>query len=125
MPEGVEICSMGATSVLVFEGDDVKEVITRHTVSEIQRRQGSPVSDSPLAEMVSTYALGGRNSCSVDDVSVALVPLLLTTTIAVIEDRRLAKDIIGLAVPKDELPSFIEAWNPPGKRIRTSVLISW
>ena len=127
VPGGVEICSVGATSVLVFEDDCIKEVVTRHTVSEILRLRGEPMSDLPGAQGVPTHALEGRSSqtaCRVDDVRVAIVPLKPSTIVAVIEDWRLASDIKRRAVPGDRLPAFIEAWDPPGKKIRTSVLIS-
>jgi hypothetical protein len=122
VPEAVEICSIGTTSVLVFEGDTIREVITPHSVKELLRSQGIEM-HGPQGRLP-TRVLGGKNSCSVEDVRVALVPLLPTTTIAVIEDRRLADDLLQHAVPRNELASFIESWDPPGKRIRTSVLIS-
>ncbi|GHO61286.1 hypothetical protein KSC_001780 [Ktedonobacter sp. SOSP1-52] len=123
LPEGVEICSVGTTSVLVFEGDIFREVIIPHSATEFLRSQGHQVNDSRYG-MIDTHALGGTKGCSVDNVRVARVPLFPTTTIAIIQDRRLANTIMQLAVPRNELPSFIEAWAPPGKQNRTSVLIS-
>jgi hypothetical protein len=125
MPEGVEICSVGTSSVLVFEGDDaIQEAIDPHSVNTFLRNKGLSI-DPVRGGRIPTHALGGPNSCTVDDVRVTHVPFLPTTTIAIIEDRRLADNIMQTAVPRNELPSFIEAWAPPGKRIRTSVLISW
>ncbi len=123
LPEGVEICSVGTNSVLVFEGDSIREVITPHSVSAILQSQGRQSND-PKYGMYTTHALGHRNGCSMEDVRIARIPLLSTTTIAIIADRRLADDIIQHAVSQNELPSFIESWDSPGKRIRTSVLIS-
>ena len=125
LPDGVEICSVGTNSVLVFEKGDLQEVIVPHSINELLRSQGRAL--HPLGRQVATHALGSRKSarsCGVDDVRVAHVPLAPTTTIAIIEDRRLADAIIQFAVPRNELPAFIEAWNSPGKRIRTSVLLS-
>jgi hypothetical protein len=122
LPEGVEICSVGANSVLVFEGNLFREVIIPHSATEFLRSQGHQVRD--WHGMLATHALGGKNGCRVDDVRVARVPFSPTTTIAIIEDRRLADAITQLAVPRNELSSFLEAWTPPGKRIRTSVLLS-
>ncbi len=122
--EGMEICSVGTNSVLLFEGDGIEEVMIPHSVDALIRSQWHQPG-APGHAMIPTHALGYEpNSCSVDDVRVARVPFLPTTTIAIIKDRRLADDIIRLAVPRNKLPSFIEAWTPPGKRIRTSVLIS-
>ncbi len=123
LPEGVEICSVGANSVLVFEGDVIREAIIPHSINALLQSQGqSPVGN--FQGQIATHALGGKKGCKVDDVRVANIPLLPTTTLAIIEDRRLADDIIQHAVPRNDLPSFIEGWDPPGKRIRTSVLIS-
>lgn len=124
-PEGVEICSVGSNSVLVFEGDTIRAVITPHTVIELLQRQGK-VPDAKYGNHV-THALGSRKSeksCHINDVRVAHVPFLPTATIAIIQHRRLADAIIRLAVPRNRLPAFIEEWTPPGKRIRTSVLLS-
>ncbi len=121
---GVEICSVGMTSVLVVEGDTVREAILPHSVANaFLHRYGQKVSDPSRGTMAS-HVLGGNQSCSVDDVRVAHIPLLPTTTIALIANRRLADDILEQRVARDALPSFIDTWQPPGKRIRTSVLIS-
>lgn len=125
LPEGVEICSVGTTSVLVFEGGTIHDAIIPHSVAnEVLRSEGYQVSD-PRHQRIPTHALGCEpNGCNIDDVRVICIPLLPTTTIAIIEDRRLADAILEAAVPRNELSSFIEAWIPPGKRIRTSVLLS-
>lgn len=122
LPEGVEICSVGTNSVLVFEGDIIREAVTPHSIRELLRSRGIET-HSPKGRMP-TLALDDGSHCKVEDVRVALVPLLPTTTIAVIEDRRLADDILQHAVPRNDLSSFIESWTPQGKKIRTSVLIS-
>jgi len=109
--------------VLVFEGDTVRETITPHSMTEVLRNQGIEVNDSRPGR-VPSHVLSDGSHCSVEDVRVALIPLLPTTTIAVIKDRRLADDVLRHAVPGDALSSFIESWTSPGKRIRTSVLIS-
>jgi hypothetical protein len=124
IPVGVEICSVGTNSVLVFEGDDaIQEAVDPHSINTVRRNKGLPV-DPIRGGRIPTHALGGQNSCTVDDVRVARIPLLPTTTIAIVENRRLADAIIERAVPRNELPSFIEAWTHSGKTIRTSVLIS-
>lgn len=123
LSEGVEICSVGTTSVLVCEGNLFREAVIPHSATEFLRSQRHQVRD--WHGMLATHALGGKNGCRVDEVRVARIPFFPTTTIAIIEDRRLADAIIQLAMPRNELPSFIEAWTPPGKRIRTSVLLSW
>ena len=127
-PEGVEICSVGSNSVLVFERDTVKEAIVPHTVNELLRRQGKV--PSPMHRMYVTHVLGSRKnqkSCYVDDVRVARIPLLPTTTIAILEEPLLADVLRERPVPRNELFSFIEAWEyPPGhpSKHKTSVLIS-
>ena len=63
-----------------------------------------------------------KKSCRIDDVRVAFVPWLSTKVIAIIEERLIADAILEHIVPGDKLSSFIEAWEPPGKR--TSILIS-
>lgn len=128
VPEGVEICSVGSNSVLIFEKDTVREVIAPHTVNELLRRQGKAL--SPIHRMHVTYVLGSRkyqDSCRSEDVRVALIPLLPTTTIAILEDPLLADALLEHPVPRNELFSFIEAWEyPPGRpaKRKTSVLIS-
>jgi hypothetical protein len=120
--EGIEICSVGANSVLLFEeGEAIREVISRHTYNELWRLQGSAQRSLVMGEI--PLCLLGAN-CSVEDVRVALVPLLPTRTIAVIQKRQLAEALMEHSVSREDLPSFIEAWKPQGKRIRTSVLIS-
>jgi hypothetical protein len=123
VPEGLEICSVGSNSVLLFEESGIQEVIVPHSINTLLQSQGrGQVSDS--RGRIATHALGGTHGCGVDEVRVARIPFVSTTTIAIIEDRRLVDAIIERVVPRDELPSFIEAWTPSGKRIRTSVLIS-
>lgn len=123
VPEGLEICSVGSNSVLIFEESGIQEMIVPHSINTLLQSQGrGQVSDS--RGRIATHALGGTHGCGVDDVRVARIPLVSTTTIAIIADRRLVDAIIEQGVPRDELPSFIEAWTPSGKRIRTSVLVS-
>jgi hypothetical protein len=118
----VEICSVGTNSVLVFEGGDApREVVMPHSVRTVLQRQGQPYQMNDLYGQIATHELG---SCSIDDVRIAHIPLLPTTTIAIIADRRLADAIITHAVLRNELLSFIETWTPSGKRIRTCVIIS-
>src|SRR6185437_5885479 len=81
LPEGVEICSVGANSVLVFEENLFREVIIPHSATEFLRSQGHQVRD--WHGMLATHALGGKNGCRVDDVRVARVPFSPTTTIAI------------------------------------------
>lgn len=122
----IEICSVGSNSVLVFEGNTIEEVVTAHTINELLRSQGAQ-GDTSIRGRIVTHTLGAKNSkqsCRIDDVRVAHIPLLPTTTIAIIEDRRLADAILNRAVPGNELFSFIESWKPQGTRIRTSVLLS-
>lgn len=120
--EQVEICSVGTNSVLAFEGRDApREVVMPHSVRTILQRQGLPHQINDIWGKIPTHALG---SCSVDDVRIAHVPLLPTTTIAIIADRRLADATIQHAVSRDELLPFIENWTPSGKRIRTCAIIS-
>ncbi|GHO66812.1 hypothetical protein KSC_057040 [Ktedonobacter sp. SOSP1-52] len=126
LPEGVEICSVGPTSVLAFEEKVVREVITPHTVNEFLKSQGKAT--SPIGRNIATHTLGSKDnekSCVLDDVRVALVPLTEITTIAIMEDRLLVDAILEHSVPGNELSSFIEAWNPTGIKLTTSVLISW
>jgi len=122
LPQEVEICSVGTNSVFVFEEDTIREVIVPHSIRELLRSQG--IETNHPNGRLPTHGLDDGSHCRVEDVRVALVPLLPTTTIAVIKDRQLADDILQHAVPRNELASFIESWNPPGKTIRTSVLIS-
>lgn len=124
LSENVEICSVGSCTVLAFEEDTIQKVIAPHNVNELLRSQGKEY--HPSGGIV-TRVLGSKNnknSCSVDDVRVARVPLSPTTTIAVIEHWRLAEDIIQQRVLRNELSSFIESWDLLAKRVRTSVLIS-
>lgn len=126
LPEGIKICSVGSNSVLIFEGDVIKQTIAPHNFNELLRSQGTQVDERGRGGIV-THALGARNnknSCSIDDVRVTSIPLLPITTIAVIAEWRLARDIIQSAVPRNELSSFIDAWDGLAKRARTSVLIS-
>lgn len=123
VPEGLEICSVGANSVFVFEDEVMREVIVPHSFKALLQSQGKQIDEA--RGRIPTHALRYHNSCSLADVRVARVPLLPTTTIAIIVDRRLADAMIEQAVPRQELPSFIEAWTSQGKRIRTSVLISF
>jgi|SRR5579885_1874522 hypothetical protein len=128
VPEGVEICSVGSNSVLVFEKDTVREAITPHTINELLRRQGKV--PSPIHRMHVTHVLGSRkyqDSCRVEDVRVALIPLLSTTTIAITEEPLLADALLEHPIPRNELFSFVEKWEyPPGRlaKRKTSVLIS-
>ena len=102
----------------------MQEAVVPHSVANgFLQKYGQPVSD-PTKGRIATHVLGGRNSCSVDDVRVARVPLSATTTIAIIVDRRLVDTIIEQNVSRHDLPSFIEGWMPRGRRNRTSVLIS-
>lgn len=123
LPEEVEICSVGSNSVLVFEGDTVQKALISHAINELLRIQGQQ--PNPMHRMQITHALGSKQnekSCRIDDVRVVLIPLLPTTTIAVIEEPLLADAILERSVPRNQLSSFIESWNP--RRRRTSVLIS-
>ncbi|GHO49746.1 hypothetical protein [Ktedonospora formicarum] len=127
VPEGVEICSVGAATVLVFEQETLEEVITPHTVTEWLKRQGHSI-HTPLFMNQVTHMLGSRKSqksCHVEDIRMALVPLLPTTTIAIIAEQLLVEAIQEHRIPRHELSSFIEAWSPPGVMRTTSVLISW
>lgn len=123
VPAGLEICSVGSNSVLIFEDSNIREVVVPNSINALLQRQGhDQVHDS--RGQIATHALGGPHGCSVDEVSIARIPFAPTTTIAIIQDRRLVDAIRERSVPRDALPSFIEAWAPSGKRIRTSVLIS-
>jgi hypothetical protein len=119
----IEICSVGANSVLVFENDDIWEAIIPHTINTLLQSRGEPPASDPKGH-IETHGLGGKDGCNVEDVGIAHIPLRLTTTVAIIQDRRLADAIIQSAVQQSDLSSFIERWTPPGKRIRTSVLLS-
>lgn len=126
-PEGVEICSVGLNSLLIFEEDNVREGFSPHTVNELLKRLGK--APDPRHSFQITHALGSGKSenehfVRADDVRVALIPLELTTTIAILAERLLVDAIIEQAVPRKELLSFIEAWTPPGNKISTGVLIS-
>ncbi|HEU5376784.1 MAG TPA: hypothetical protein VFV38_15215 [Ktedonobacteraceae bacterium] len=123
-PEGVEICSVGSNSVLVFEQDTVREVIVPHTINELLKRRGQE--PEPKSRMQVTHVLGskrGQESCHTNDVRVALIPWLPTTMIAVIEERLLADAILEGTIPRNQLSSYIEMWEPPQRK--TSILISW
>ncbi len=127
IPEGVEICSVGSNSVLVSEQEMVREALMPHTVNDLLRSQGQ-VPD-PRHRLQITHALGSRKnekSCRMEDVRVARIPLLPTTTIAVLEDPLLAEALVAHPVPGNEIWSFLEQWSPPEMRIRTriGVLIS-
>lgn len=126
LPEQVEICSVGINSVLVFEGGTAREVIAPQSINELLRRQGQAPSWRHSNQI--THSLGSRRregSCCVDEVQMALIPASPGTTIAVIEERFLVDDFLERALPASELPSFIASWNPPGKPIRTSVILSF
>ncbi len=126
MTEQIEICSVGANSVLVFEGETTREVIVPQTVNELLRRQGK--APSWKRGNIITHALGSRSnekSCRVEEVQVARIPVSPGTTIAVIEERFLVDDFLERALPASALSSFIESWNPPGRPIRTSVILSF
>lgn len=124
----VEICSVGSNEVLVFEQESVRKAFTSHSINELLRSQGQV--PQPRHRLQVTHALGSRKnqkSCYVDDVRVARIPLLPTTTIAILEEPLLADALREHSVPRNELFSFIEAWEyPPGRaaRRKTSVLIS-
>ncbi|GHO48678.1 hypothetical protein KSX_68410 [Ktedonospora formicarum] len=127
VPEGVEICSVGANTVLVFEQDTIEEVIVPHTALEWLKQQGQSI-HAPLFANPVTHMLGSRKSqksCRIEDIRVALVPLLPTTTIAIIAEQLLVEAIQEQRIPRNELSSFIETWSPPGRMRTTSVLISW
>ncbi len=128
LPEKVEICSVGSCTVLAFEGDTIQKVIAPHNVNELLQSQGTQLQmHESVRGGIVTHVLGSKSnkgSCSVDDVKVARIPLLPTTTIAMIEHWQLAEDIMQRAVPANELLSFIESWDLLAKRVRTSVLIS-
>ncbi|GHO56435.1 hypothetical protein [Ktedonobacter robiniae] len=61
LPEGVEICSVGTNSVLVFEGDIFREVIIPHSATEFLRSQGHQVDDLRYG-MIGTHALGAQRA---------------------------------------------------------------
>lgn len=130
LSEEVEICSVGSNEVLVFEHESVRKAFTSHSIgeSEMVRSQGLVV--PPIHRRQITHALGSRKnqkSCHVDDVRVTRIPLLPTTTIMVTEEPLLADALLGHPVPRNELFSFIEAWEyPPGRpaKRKTSVIIS-
>lgn len=124
LPERVEICSVGSNFVLVFEEDTIREAFIPHTVNELLKSQGQIPDSSHRMQL--THALGSKRSeksCHMDDVRVALISLLPTTTIAVIGEPLLAEAILKRSVPRNQLSSFIESWDLRRKR-RTSVLIS-
>lgn len=126
LPEQVEICSVGINSVLVFEGDVAREVIAPQSINQLLRKQGKAPSWRHRNQI--TCALGSRNNeknCRVEEVQVALIPISPGTTIAVIEERFLVDDFLERALPASELSAFIASWNPPGKPIRTSVILSF
>lgn len=128
LPEEVEICSVGSNEVLVFEQESVRKALTSHSVNELLRSWGQ--GPQPRHRMQVTYALGSRKnekSCHAEDVRVARIPLLPTTTIVVTEEPLMADALLEHPVPRSELFSFIEAWEyPPGRpaKRKTSVLIS-
>jgi hypothetical protein len=121
----VEICSVGSNSVLVFEGQTIREVIAPQNVSELLRKQGQ-MPDLKYRYQV-THVLGSRKSkksCLTNDIRITRIPLLPNTTLAVVVNRLLVEAMMEQAIPGSELFSFIEKWNPPGKKRSTSVLIS-
>lgn len=128
LPEGVEICSVGSNSVLVVEGERVREAVTPHTVIDLLRHQGYTLNpeERKRHRMQLTRALGSRAnqwSCQVNEVQVALIPWVPAATIVICEERLLADALLERPVPGHEIPSFIEAWKRP--RGKTCVLISW
>jgi hypothetical protein len=127
LPEGVEICSVGSNTVLIYEENTIRKAIAPHTIHELLQSQGIQIQEYESKGGLVTHMLGSQKnskSCRVDDVRVALVPLLPTTTIAIIANWRLAEDILRYAVPRNELSSFIESWDVFAVKQRTSVLIS-
>jgi hypothetical protein len=128
LPEGVEICSVGANTVLVFEGNTIRKVIAPHTHYERLQSQGCQIpSPSTSLRAITTHVLGAKNSngsCNTEDVRVAVIPLLPTTTIAIIGNFQIADDIIQQHVSRNNLSSFIKSWDRWAKKVRTSVLIS-
>ncbi|MBA2679865.1 MAG: hypothetical protein H0U76_15895 [Ktedonobacteraceae bacterium] len=127
VPEGVEVCSIGTNSVLVSEQETVREALMPHSLNELLRSQGH-VPD-PIHRRHVTHFLGSRkneDSCHVEDVRVARIPLLPTTTIAVLEEPLMAEALVAHPIPGNEIWSFLEQWSPPEMRIRTriGVLIS-
>jgi len=128
LSEEVEICSVGSNEVLVSEQESVRKAFTSHSVNELVRSWGQV--PQPTHRMQVTHALGARKnqkSCHVDDVRVARIPLLPTTTIMITEEPLLANALLERPAPRNELFSFIKAWEyPPGHpaKRKTSVLIS-
>lgn len=55
-PEGIEICSVGTNSVLVFEGDSFREAIVPHSAQNFLRSQGYQGGASRYG-MITTHAL--------------------------------------------------------------------
>lgn len=124
--EQVEICSVGANSVLAFEGEAARKVIAPQTVNELLRRQGK--APSWKRGNLITHALGSRNnekSCCVEEVQRVLIPVSPGSTVAVIEEDFLVDDFLERALPASELSAFIASWNPPWKARRTSVILSF
>jgi hypothetical protein len=126
LPGGIELCSIGANTVLAFEGETIRQIIAPDTVCELLKSQGKPSVHGPTTH-IAMKALGSKKnsgSATSEDVRVAVVPLLPTTIIAVIGHVQLAEDIIAEHVPGHKLSSFIEAWDREAKKARTSILLS-
>ncbi len=130
LSEEVEVCSVGSNEVLVFEQGNVRKALTSHSISESEMVRSQGLVVPPIHRRQVTHTLGSRKnqkSCQAEDVRVARIPLLSTTTIMITEEPLLADALLAHPVPRNELFSFIEGWEyPPGRpaKRKTSVLIS-
>jgi hypothetical protein len=129
LAEGIEVCSIGANTVLLFQENTIRQLIAPHTVYELLKSQGGPLPSLHLGSAhVPLKALGLKKHSqigTVEDIRVAVVPLYPTSTLAVIEEPCLAEEIVEQQVPRQDLASFIESWDGLAKKLRTSVLISF
>lgn len=128
LPEGMELCSIGANTVLVSDGTMIRQVIAPQTAYELLKSQGEPLPSRSLPSAhIAVKALGPKLhplSGTVEDVRVAIVPFSSRSTIAIVEDVQVAQDILKQQVSGSELPSFIQTWDQKAKKVATSVLIS-
>ncbi|GCE12000.1 hypothetical protein [Tengunoibacter tsumagoiensis] len=122
-PDFIEICSVGTNSILMSNSSIMQEAITRHSVDHLLNYD-EPQRDLRWRNTI-THILGNENGCHIEDIRVFRTPLLQDTKIAIIVERRLAYDIIKQKISPQNLSSFIDNWScPPGRKNRTSVLLS-